>query len=63
MVAIEIKKILLEEGLSVQEVAERCGWKNTTLYAKLRRDNFTVQEMDAIAKALDRRLEISFVKE
>ena len=62
MVTIEIKKILLDEGLSIQELAERCGWKNTTLYAKFRRDNFTVQEMDAIAKALDRRLEIAFAK-
>ena len=62
MVAIEIRKILLDEGLSIQELADRCGWKNTTLYAKLRRDNFTIQEMDAIAKALDRRLEIAFVK-
>ena len=62
MVAIEIRKILLDEGLSIQELADRCGWKNTTLYAKLRRDNFTIQEMDAIAKALDRKLEIAFAK-
>ena len=61
MQSIEIQKIMLEKGINKKEMAERCGWSQSNLYNKLKRDNFSEQELIRISDALDCRLEIRFV--
>jgi DNA-binding Xre family transcriptional regulator len=58
MLSIEIQKLMLERGINKKSLAEHCGWSQSNLYSKLKRDNFTEEELQKICDALDCDLEI-----
>ena len=61
MMAIEIQKLMLDKGLKKKDVADRCGWTSSNFGNKLKRDNFSERELDAIATALGMKLDIKFI--
>ncbi len=60
MMALEIQKIMLEKGLKKKDVADRCGWTPSNMWNKMKRDNFSEEELQKIADALGCTLEIKF---
>ncbi len=60
MQSIEIQKIMLEKGINKKQLAERCGWSQSNLYNKMKRDNFSEEELIKISEALGCVLEIRF---
>jgi len=61
MMAIEIQKIMLDKGLKKKDIADRCGWTQSNMYNKMKRDNFSEEELRKIADALGCNLEIKFI--
>ena len=61
MMALEIQKIMLEKGLKKKDVADRCGWTPSNMWNKMKRDNFSEEELQKIADALGCTLQISFI--
>lgn len=61
MQAIEIQKIMLDKGINKKQLAERCGWSQSNLYNKMKRDNFSEEELIKISEALGCKLEIKFI--
>ena len=61
MMAIDIQKIMLDKGLKKKDIADRCGWTQSNLYNKMKRDNFSEEELRKIADALGCTLEIRFI--
>lgn len=61
MMALEIQKIMLEKGLKKKDVADRCGWTPSNMWNKMKRDNFSEEELQKIADALGCTLEIKFI--
>ena len=59
--AIDIQKIMLDKGLKKKDIADRCGWTQSNLYNKMKRDNFSEEELRKIADALGCTLEIRFI--
>ena len=51
--ALKIKIILLERGMTIKQLSEKLGYKGNNLYNKLDRDNLCEKELLAIANALD----------
>lgn len=51
--ALKIKTILLERGMTIKELAERLGTTGNNLSNKLSRDNLAEKDLQAIANALD----------
>lgn len=51
--ALKIKTILLERGMTIKELAERLGTTGNNLSNKLSRDNLAEKDLRAIAEALD----------
>ena len=60
MLSIEIQKLMIEKGINKKKLAERCGWSQSNLYNKLKRDNFSEEELKKISDALECDLEIKF---
>ncbi len=61
MMAKEINKLMIDKELKKGELAERCGWTASNLYNKMKRDNFSEDELRIIAAALGCDLKIEFV--
>ena len=61
MMAIEIQKLIIEKGMKKKDLADRCGWTSSNLWSKIKRDNFTEEELQKIADALGYTLEIKFI--
>lgn len=61
-VAIEIKKLLLDEGLTQTELAERLGTSKANVGAQLTRNAFRTTDIERIADALGYNVEIVFKK-
>lgn len=61
MMALEIQKIMLEKGLKKKDVADRCGWTPSNMWNKMKRDNFSEEELQKIADALGCKLQINFI--
>lgn len=61
MMAQEIQIEMIKSGINKKQLAERCGWSQSNLYNKMKRDNFTESELRMIAAALNMGLEIKFV--
>lgn len=61
-IAKEIKKIIIDEDITMSALAFKLGTSQQNLSAKLKRNNFSVNEMKDIAKALGYELDIKFIK-
>lgn len=61
MMSKEIQKMIIDKDIKKGELAERCGWTPSNLYNKMKRDNFSENELRSIAEALDCELKIEFV--
>ncbi len=55
-----IKKLLLEKDINTVELARRLGCGTSNLYGKYKRNNFSLNELEEIANALNCDLSISF---
>lgn len=56
----KIKIVLVKKRMLNKELAEKLGWTFPLLSKKMKKDNFTQQELQQIAEALDCDLDISF---
>lgn len=61
-IAKEIKKIIIDEDITLSALACKLGTSQQNLSAKLKRNNLSVNEMKAIAKVLGYELDIKFIK-
>ncbi len=61
MMALEIQKKMLDKGLKKKDIADRCGWTQSNMYNKMKKDNFSEEELRRIADALGCTLEIKFI--
>jgi len=58
----QIRILLVKCGnISESELARRMGTSPQNLHNKMKRDNFTVKDLEDIAKALDCTLDIKFI--
>lgn len=51
--ALKIRTILLERGMTIKQLSEKLGYKGANLYNKLDRDNLSEKDLHAIADALN----------
>lgn len=61
-VAKKIRIMLVEENLKIIDLADRLNTSHQNISAKLKRNNFSVKEMEQIADVLGYNLEITFTK-
>lgn len=61
-IAKEIKKLLIDESLTQQQLADKIGTSQGNLANKLKRNNFNIKELQEIAQALNYNLKIEFIK-
>lgn len=57
----QIKILCVRENISVAELARRMGQSPQNFNAKLKRESFTVAELDKVAEAVDAKFERNFV--
>ena len=57
----QIKILCIKLGISVSELARRCGQTPQNFNGKMKRDNFTEKDLRAIALALDCTFEAAFI--
>ena len=58
----EIRKILLDEDLEIKELARRLNTSQQNISAKLKRNNFTIKDIEKILNVLGYDLKIEFIK-
>lgn len=58
----EIKKIMIDENINLISLAEKLNTSQPNLSKKFKRNNPTVNDLEEIAAALGRELEINFIK-
>lgn len=58
--AVKIRELLREKKLTIKELSSRLGKSNQNMANKLKRDNFSMNELIEIADALDSTLEVKF---
>lgn len=58
----EIKKIMIDENMNIVSLAEKLNTSQPNLSKKFKRNNPTVKDLEEIATALGRELEINFIK-
>ena len=61
MMAKEIQKLMIEKDLNKSQMASRCSWSASNLYNKMKRNNFSEEELRIMAEALDCDLKIEFI--
>lgn len=61
-IAKEIKKIVIDEDMTISSLANKLGTSQQNLSAKLKRNNLNINEIRDIAKALGYELDIKFIK-
>lgn len=57
----KLRIILKRKNVTIIELSKRLGTTNQNMANKLKRDNFSIQELEAIAEALDCEFEGFFV--
>jgi len=57
----QIKILCIRSGISVSELARRTGTTPQNFNSKMKRESFSISELEAIAKAVDSRFVRSFV--
>ena len=60
-VSEKIRIIARREGVTMTELAERTGQTVQNLNNKLRRNNFTIGQIEAIGEALNCGIEVEFI--
>ena len=58
----EIRKILLDEDIEIKELARRLNTSQQNISAKLKRNNFTIKDIEKILNVLGYDLKIQFIK-
>lgn len=58
----EIQKILLEENLSKSYLAEKLNFSQANLSKKFKLNNYRINDLEEIAKAIGYKVEIKFIK-
>ena len=58
----EIRKILLDEDIEIKELASRLNTSQQNISAKLKRNNFTVKDVEKMLNVLGYELKIEFIK-
>lgn len=56
-----VKKLLLEKNVNTVELAKRLGCGTANLYNKYKRNNFSINEVEQIADALNCDMSIKFI--
>ncbi len=59
--AEEIRKLLKEKNMTIKKLSVKIGRSNQNMANKLKRDNFSMNELIEIADALDCDLDVSFI--
>lgn len=60
--AEKIKILCERKNITMTALAEKCGWSKSNLSNKLKRNNFTEEDLKTIASALGLELNIDFVE-
>ena len=60
--SMKIRELLKEKNMTIKELSTLIGRSNQNMANKLKRDNFSMNELIEIAEALDCTLSISFEK-
>lgn len=60
MMSEKIQYILIKRGMTRVELAKKLGCGSSNIYGKLKRDNFSEQELREIAEVLDCTLNMGF---
>ncbi len=60
-IADQIKVLCVRSNISMAELARRLGTSPQSLNAKMKRESFTVADLDAIADAVGAKFERNFV--
>lgn len=58
----EIKKIMIDEDINLVSLAEKLNTSQPNLSKKFKRNNPTIKDLEEIAAALNREVEIKFIK-
>lgn len=58
----EIKKIMIDENMNIVSLAEKLNTSQPNLSKKFKRNNPTISDLEEIATALNREIEINFIK-
>ena len=58
----EIRKILLDEDIEIKELARGLNTSQQNISAKLKRNNFTVKDVEKMLNVLGYELKIEFIK-
>ncbi|HBI92101.1 MAG TPA: helix-turn-helix domain-containing protein [Terrisporobacter glycolicus] len=58
----EIKKIMIDENMNIVSLAEKLNTSQPNLSKKFKRNNPTISDLEEIAAALNREIEINFIK-
>lgn len=61
-IKLEIKKILLENEMTVKALAELMGTSQQNMNAKINKNNLKIQDIEKIADKLGYDTELKFVK-
>lgn len=56
-----VKKLLLDSNINTVELARRLGCGTANIYNKYKRNNFSLNEIEEIAKACGYDMEITFI--
>lgn len=59
---IEVKKILVEKGMTLKDLAEKLDVGYQNLYNKMKRNNFRISELEEMLDVLGYDLDIKIVK-
>lgn len=59
--AKKIKMLMVEKDITISQLAEKMGTSQPNLSNKLKRDNFSENELNLIADILDVKYEANFV--
>ena len=59
--SIKIREILKEKNMTIKELSTKIGRTNQNMANKLKRDNFSMNELIEIAEALDCTLDMNFI--
>lgn len=61
--AKKIKMLMVEKDITISELAEKMGTSQPNLSNKLKRDNFSENELNQIAEVLEVKYEPNFILE
>lgn len=57
----KIRELLKDENVTIKELSTKIGRTNQNMANKLKRDNFSINELLEIAEALDCTLDVKFI--